>query len=70
MKDFSVTTYDYDMELGSTVITDFESFDTKEDALEYASNIEHTISSRTVVRGNHGYDTIARRSRRCPIKNN
>ena len=72
MKEFSVTTYDYNMEIGSTVIADCESFDTKEDALKYASTIEHTISSRTVVRGNHGYETIARGSRRCPIttKNN
>ncbi len=71
-KEFTVTTYDYDMEVGSTVITDYESFDTKEDALKYASTIDHTISSRTVVRGNHGYETIARGSRRCPIttKNN
>ena len=67
MKEFTVTTYDYDMEIGSTIITDYESFDTKEEALKYASAIEHTISSRTVVRGNHGYETIARCSRRCPI---
>ena len=67
-KEFTVTNYDYDMEIGSTVIIDCESFDTKEDALEYASTIEHTISSRTVVRNNYGYDTIATGSRRCPIK--
>ncbi len=67
MKKFKVTTYDYDLELGSTIVTDCESFDTKEDALKYASTIEHTISSRTVVRNNYGYDTIAIGSRRCPI---
>ena len=70
MKRFTVTTYEYDMEVGSTVITDCESFDTKEDALKYASTIEHTISSRTVVRDILEYETLATGSRRCPIKNN
>lgn len=67
-KAFTVTTYDYEPEIGSNIIVDFEDFDSKEKALKYASTIEHTMSSRTVVRGNYGYDFIARGSRRCPIK--
>ena len=66
-KQFTVTTYDYDSELGRTIIVGFEDFDTKEEAMSYAKTIEHTISSRTVVRGDYGYVTIARGSRRTPI---
>lgn len=67
MKEFKVTVYDYDLDLGCTVITDCEYFDHKEKALEYASNIQHTISSRVVVYANYGYTVIATGSRRLPI---
>lgn len=67
MKEFKVTVYDYDLDLGCTVITDCESFDAKEDALKYASSVEHTISSRAVVYADYGYTVIATGSRRLPI---
>jgi hypothetical protein len=66
-KQFTVTTYDYSSEVGTTIIIDFEDFNTKEEAMSYAKTIEHTISSRTVVRGDYGYVTITRGSRRAPI---
>ena len=67
-KQFTVTTYDYDIELGRTIIVGFEDFNSEEKAMEYAKTIEHTISSRTVVRGQHGYKQLAIGSRRNPIK--
>ena len=63
-KEFTVSTFDYDMELGTTVYVDHEEFDTEEEAMNYARSVEQTISSRTVVRGDYGYKEIARLSRR------
>lgn len=63
-KEYSVSVYDYDTEIGSTVIVDHEEFDNEKDAMQYAQNVEHSISSRSVVYGNHGYKVLARGSRR------
>lgn len=67
-KEFTVTTYDYDIELGRTIIVDYDDFNTKKEAMEYAKTIEHNISSRTTVRGEYGYKHIVTGSRRNPIK--
>lgn len=66
-KEFQVATYDYDLELGTSVYVDYKEFDSRKEAMEYAKTIEHTISSRTLVKGDYGYEVIAKSSRRCPL---
>ena len=66
-REFQVATYDYDTELGTSVYIDYKDFDTKEEAMEYAKTIEHTISSRTLVKGDYGYKVIAKSSRVLPL---
>lgn len=61
-KEYSVSVYDYDTELGSTIIIDYKEFDNEKDAMQYAQNVEHSISSRCVVKYNH--KVLARGSRR------
>ena len=57
MKEFIVTTFEYDRELHRNVIMDTEKFNTEEEALKYAEAIKQP-NSRTIVAGDYGYTRI------------
>ena len=58
MKKYIVRTYTYDKDLHRDIISDYEDFDKREDAIKYFDSREPNNNSTIEIRGNWGYEFI------------